>query len=352
MRITPATVPAQLRERHRHIMDAATALEAPRVLFLTVLIIVCFDLGYAAIGQTVTPGYYLSDFLQSTVMLVAAVGMRRGFIPERFAPSAFIAGVVANNVATTYQATVVGEGALGVVALLLAISGAVALRWRSFLVGALFCTSWTGFVLYRTENAIWQTWYVTMVTAAAVAAAVLYGRSKSLLQLASAQETIERMATIDQLTGLLNRHGLHGQLHVLSAQARRAGQPVFVVFIDVSGLKQVNNRFGHFCGDLVLGRVAASIKLHARSGELMCRWGGDEFVLIGVGDAPDPCNIADRLVAGIDPVGLEDFWTPRLWVGSAQGPVTDQGIDAIITAADHDMLRRRGGLEETQPAAV
>ncbi len=316
-------------------------MEAPRLMLLTVGIIVAFDLGYAMVGIVATPDYYLSDVLQSLVLAGGAIGLQRGRIPRQFAPWVLLAGVLANNLATTYQATVVGAGALGVVTLLLAVAGAVMLEWPPFIVGVVLCTTNTGLVLRSTLPDQWVTWYITMLTASAVSALVLHGRRESMLQFAEAQRTIERMATADRLTGVLNRHGLAEHLPSLIGRAHRQREGIFVAFFDVTGLRQVNNGHGHSAGDRVLDAVASALRTHCRAEELIVRWGGDEFLVVGVGTRPDPTAIRARILEAIDINDLAAVWTPALWVGTADGPADETQLDAIVTRADLDMIARR-----------
>lgn len=332
---------ADLHRRRKRILQELTAVEAPRVMYLTVLVIVLFDLGYAAVGIFAPTGYYLSDIAQSTVLSLGAWAISRRRLPLEWAPATFMAGAFANNMATTYQATIVGDGALGVIAIMLAVAGAIALSWRPFIIGAALCVGFTSTVLYNTAPDSWLTWAITMVTATGMSAVVLYGRENSALGLALAQQTIEQAATIDPLTGLFNRRGLEEESAMILGQARRSGDSFFVVFFDVAGLKNVNDRFGHAVGDRLLVRVANALTHNSRASELLCRWGGDEFLLLGVGSAPDPTAIHERLQAAIDLTDLEPYWRPQLWIGAADGSPSVHTLQHIIMLADHDMYERR-----------
>lgn len=343
------SVSESLERRRSAVLRHMTAIEAPRVLYLVVGIIVVFDLGYAATGLIMPFNYYLSDVGQSAVHAGVALALQRKLIPDRWAPTAFMTAVVANNAAVTYQAMVIhdlgglvaAQGALGIIALLLGVSGAVALAWRPFLIGAAACTSITSLSLYNTMPDIWLTWLITMVTAVLVAAVIMYSRYESALDLARAQEAVETLAVVDPLTQLLNRRGLEENASVVLGRARRAGDSFFVVFIDVSGLKRVNDEHGHAIGDRLLQRVSHALHDYCRSSELLCRWGGDEFVLLGVGARPDPDVLHERLQLGIDMTDLEEYWTPNLWIGAADGTPNTHNLEHVIMLADHDMYARR-----------
>lgn len=343
-------IDVDLPRRRQAILQNLTSIEAPHVMHLIVLIIIVFDLGYAAVGIYAPVSYYWSDIGQALILLAGAHWISNQRIPPRWAPTAFMVGVVANNMATTYQSTLVGAGSLGVIALLLAVSGAVALMWRPFLIGSSVCIVFTGTVLYITEPETWLTWTITMMTAAAMSAVILYGRSESARVLAIAEQTIEQAATIDPLTGVFNRRGLAEDCNFILGQARRSGDSFFVVFIDIAGLKAVNDRHGHAVGDRLLIRVAESLQANSRASEVLCRWGGDEFVLVGIGNCPEADVLRDRLQASIDMTDLQGCWVPRLWVGGAAGTPSTHTVEQVIMLADNDMYTRRA--QSTQAARL
>jgi diguanylate cyclase (GGDEF)-like protein len=92
-------------------------------------------------------------------------------------------------------------------------------------------------------------------------------------------------ATHDGLTGLLNRTALEEQAQSLWEQARRAGEPVSVMLIDIDHFKAYNDRYGHQAGDRCLQEVALAIRAAARQRplDLVARYGGEEIIAILVG---------------------------------------------------------------------
>lgn len=162
-----------------------------------------------------------------------------------------------------------------------------------------------------------------------------------MVALASANRMIEEMATRDALTGLLNRHGLREASPLLAALVERQHVPMFAVFVDVNGLKAVNDTHGHQVGDTVIVRTAQALETQLRESDLLCRWGGDEFVILGAGGAPDARELAERISSSIDVSGLEGCWTPDVHTGSASGPGHD--VEALIGWADTAMYEQRRG---------
>src|SRR3954468_9429566 len=116
----------------------------------------------------------------------------------------------------------------------------------------------------------------------------LYGR------LQETTHDFRRRSAEDALTGLANRAALHEHLVGLDA-----GSPRAVYVIDVDGFKFVNDSLGHHAGDRLLTLVAKRLAAHARTGDLLARPGGDEFVLMadGVGDDHAALALGERLAA-------------------------------------------------------
>lgn len=339
MRMGLRAIDPDLRRRQVDILRDLSARESPRVLLLFVAVIVMFDLGYAAIGIFPPPLYYLTDVIQGTYNVVVAVLLLRRLVPVAWAPALFASAIVVNNLAMNVQYVLVGYSAVGVILLLLASYGALTLMWRPFLVSAAIMAVVTTYTLVTNDPENGPGWALTVYTALAISAAILYGRKRSAIDLALAQRTIEEMATRDALTGLLNRHGLGLASPLLVSMVERAGTPIFAMFVDIAGLKQVNDTYGHAVGDTVIKRTAEALEGQCRDADLLCRWGGDEFVILGAREAPDVANFAERIVASIDVTGLEGKWTASVHVGAATG--TGESIKSLIMRADNAMYKTR-----------
>jgi two-component system, cell cycle response regulator len=93
-------------------------------------------------------------------------------------------------------------------------------------------------------------------------------------------EEMQRAATTDPLTGLLNRRAMLDQMNRERARADRYGQPTSVLLLDVDHFKSVNDVHGHAAGDGVLRGLAALLGAHARTSDLIARWGGEEFLIV------------------------------------------------------------------------
>jgi diguanylate cyclase (GGDEF)-like protein/PAS domain S-box-containing protein len=112
------------------------------------------------------------------------------------------------------------------------------------------------------------------------------------------QESIYRLAHIDELTGLENRYALGVRLEQQLAHARRSREPVAVLFIDLDHFKKINDSHGHAAGDLLLVGAAHRMKDLLRDVDTLGRLGGDEFVIVLGGPlTPDSVSaVAVRVV--------------------------------------------------------
>jgi diguanylate cyclase (GGDEF)-like protein/PAS domain S-box-containing protein len=99
-------------------------------------------------------------------------------------------------------------------------------------------------------------------------------------QLAEQAQTLERLASLDELTGLYNRRGLTTVGAQMLYEARRTGASLGVLFIDLDGLKEINDRAGHRAGDEALQSTAVIIQAQTRPTDVAARVGGDEFCLL------------------------------------------------------------------------
>jgi diguanylate cyclase (GGDEF)-like protein len=107
-----------------------------------------------------------------------------------------------------------------------------------------------------------------------------------------------REAVRDKMTGCFTRHSGEELLELQFTLALRSGSPLTLAFIDLDRFKSVNDNFGHDAGDGVLIRAADAIRSKLRTGDMLTRWGGEEFVLI-MPNAPldKACMVIDRLRA-------------------------------------------------------
>lgn len=147
-------------------------------------------------------------------------------------------------------------------------------------------------------------------------------------------EQINQQATTDQLTGVLNRHGLRDLAAHEFAIARRTGRPVTVAVLDLDDFKVVNDRGGHAAGDRALRQLADSWREHLRAGDVLARTGGDEFVLLLPRTTPhEAAALLERLAAVSDVAWSSGLarWHPG------------EDLDSCVARADRALYRTKGG---------
>ncbi|MGE8496348.1 MAG: diguanylate cyclase domain-containing protein [Pseudomonas sp.] len=94
------------------------------------------------------------------------------------------------------------------------------------------------------------------------------------------QRRIAALATTDSLTDLPNRRGFELHMEQALQEAQRDGSPLCALLLDLDNFKQINDRHGHLAGDEVLRRFADQLRGTLRQSDILCRWGGEEFILL------------------------------------------------------------------------
>lgn len=94
------------------------------------------------------------------------------------------------------------------------------------------------------------------------------------------QRRLENVAATDSLTGLLNRHAFELLFEQAVHEAHRAKTPLSMILLDIDYFKSINDNHGHLAGDRVIMRVARMLENSLRSGDVLCRWGGEEFLIL------------------------------------------------------------------------
>jgi len=103
---------------------------------------------------------------------------------------------------------------------------------------------------------------------------------EQVAEISRLQESVREQAIHDALTGLFNRRYLEETLPRELASSKRRNAPMSVILLDVDSFKTVNDTYGHQAGDHILQGLAALLDASTRKGDIACRYGGDEFVLV------------------------------------------------------------------------
>jgi len=148
----------------------------------------------------------------------------------------------------------------------------------------------------------------------------------------------KKNATTDALTGLGNRHWMQEIFARELTRAKRDGQPLCLMMIDVDAFKLLNDRYGHIAGDRVLSAVASALRRHLRPTDLIARYGGDEFSVLLPGSKVNRVEqTAERLRTRLNRTAIDDLHTPvTLSIGIADAAPTDD-LSSLIERADAAM---------------
>jgi diguanylate cyclase (GGDEF)-like protein len=153
----------------------------------------------------------------------------------------------------------------------------------------------------------------------------------------------QRLADRDDLTGLYNRRCMLELLETSISDAIKQDLHVGLLFIDLDRFKAINDDYGHAAGDMMLTMVAARISARVRAGDICCRYGGDEFVVVLPG-VPDPFPVSRVAEAIRERVSLP-YWIYgeqlqiTASIGGSMYPYHGENAALLVHRADEAMYR-------------
>lgn len=156
------------------------------------------------------------------------------------------------------------------------------------------------------------------------------------------KDLLERLTTYDYLTKLLNRRGLMKRIEEELVRADREKSTLSVVMVDMDFFKDINDIYGHICGDAVLYKVAEVFSENIRPYDILGRFAGDEYLICFPGTEPAKAReIAERLRKSVENTEI-DCKGSNIRVTASFGlasyyPDSKMSIDALISKADEQM---------------
>jgi diguanylate cyclase (GGDEF)-like protein len=170
---------------------------------------------------------------------------------------------------------------------------------------------------------------------------------RSLVQLQSARKDLQRMATSDELTGLLNRREFLEAAQREHSRAKRYSRPCSVLMLDLDLFKRVNDTHGHAVGDVVLKTCAAAWKRLLRDQDLLGRLGGEEFCAV-LPETPALAGLqaAERMRRAIEALsfeGKQGTFKVTTSIGVTEVVPADEQVADVIERADRALYRAKLG---------
>jgi diguanylate cyclase (GGDEF)-like protein len=174
---------------------------------------------------------------------------------------------------------------------------------------------------------------------------LIAGQVAVKIDLGQAHEEINRLATIDGLTGLINHRTFQQGFEVMLAREERRAGALSLLLCDIDHFKKINDNHGHPFGDKVLREVAAVLRRAVRSVDLAARYGGEEFVLVleGAG-AQGGLLMAERIRQEIEKMVFRNESGPvRITLSLGFAVYPDHGVDkeCLISRADQALYRAK-----------
>lgn len=162
------------------------------------------------------------------------------------------------------------------------------------------------------------------------------------------QDKLQHDATHDFLTGLNNRRYFDDQLNMEIERSRRSGQPLSLLLLDIDRFKRINDDHGHMIGDRALEALAAELRHQARAGDVVSRFGGEEFVLLMPNTSQASASaMAERLRAATERLRVRhdsDVLSFTISIGVSSGGTTNESTpEALLASADKALYAAKEG---------
>ncbi|QJT09287.1 sensor domain-containing protein [Oceanidesulfovibrio marinus] len=201
----------------------------------------------------------------------------------------------------------------------------------------------------RNGEAIWISISARALSDASGAVVSLEGLAEDITERKAREQQLKRLATIDELTSIPNRHLFLDRFAEMIEQSSRLGLSIALLYIDLDDFKLVNDNHGHHIGDKVLSLAAERLRHRVRKTDIVARLGGDEFCVLISNPATgaDVQAAATHIIATLSaPYTFEDFTCHiGVSIGIAMFPGDGDSSDELLRKADAAMYvaKRSGG---------
>ena len=197
------------------------------------------------------------------------------------------------------------------------------------------------FVICNTEmpmsSSLFHTWSITISNS--------LENFRKLLCLDEVVQELDKLYAVDSLTGIFNRNGFHRGTKEIFRRCVEEQRSAMVMFVDMDGLKLINDNYGHKSGDHAIRSIATVLQESCIKGELSCRFGGDEFFIFAADyDEDDVAALRNRIQEHIDICNrnANNPYTLSVSVGAyITVPVEGMTVFHLITVADNRMYEEK-----------
>ncbi len=174
------------------------------------------------------------------------------------------------------------------------------------------------------------------------------------LKTRDAEKKLIEMANHDFLTGLLNRRELFNRLSLEVSRVNRTNGPLSIIMIDIDHFKTINDRYGHIAGDMVLKKVAHGLREGIRDYDLICRFGGEEFlVMTPETDLRHATELAERLRGkiGETPIRIRNAPPVTITISAGVASLLEwENVEAMLARADTALYHaKESGRNRVEP---
>jgi len=171
---------------------------------------------------------------------------------------------------------------------------------------------------------------------------IVVSRTQEILEL---NMKLERLSTFDELTGLYNRRGFKFLVEQKMKEVKRSKESSALFLIDLDKMKNINDLYGHSAGDRALIDVAKLLNKSFRETDIIARWGGDEFVVLGLGASDNAIGlIKKRLETNLNNYNLSTINNFKLYMSIGEvirNHDSQVSLEELIIEADKKMYQQK-----------
>ena len=232
----------------------------------------------------------------------------------------------------------------GIVGTLFWIASSLYLLMALLMIGRAIYTTQVDIAVFNS----FATWPVNAYTFMLGAVSQFFISSLFVLMLSyKLNQKLESIATIDGLTGVLNRRGLEDAAIKMQDICKRINLSMAILLIDIDHFKKVNDKYGHLTGDDVLRHLSKEVASVLRSSDVLGRYGGEEFcVFLPNTTETDAVALAERIRAGVEAspfINANDSIKTTISIGVADSVRAGYDFKGLVATADSAMYGAKNG---------